>query len=461
MNHDYKPDNGPIMTRRGCCGKRAHKLEAYDWLSDLPHSIQQNDYVEVQFKNTRKGIFYNQEGLELKKGDMVAVDASPGHDIGMVSLTGNLVLRRMAALRMTPDPEQIRKLFRLARPSDMERYEEAKSREHETMIRSRQIAAELNLDMKIGDVEYQGDGNKAIFYYIADERVDFRKLIKVLAEAFHVRIEMKQIGARQEAGRIGGVGPCGRALCCASWMTAFRSVNTTAARIQDLTMNPQMLTGQCSKLKCCANFEVDVYLDAKRSLGVPNCALETEEGTYYLFKSDALARLVTYSKEEHAPVGLITVSVERAIEVERLNKQGQKPTTLIEGEESKGIDSKDILGDNSLTRFDGKRDSKPRKRARGPIAQNREDGRGDREDRQRRRNGRVASKEKVRENKPYNEKGNPGKENNHNSSNKSADGAKGNYREQARPRRNGNNYVQRERPAHRSSKEAKAENVSK
>lgn len=355
MNHDYKQDNSPTISPKGCCGRGGSKLESYDWLSDLPATAQQNDYVEVQFKNTRKGYYYNEAGLPLKKGDMVAVEASPGHDIGRVSLTGSLVLRRMIALHIDPTQTEFKKIFRIAKPTDLEKYQEAKSREHTTMIESRKIASDLNLDMKIGDVEYQGDGNKAIFYYIADERVDFRNLIKVLAEVFRVRIEMKQIGARQEAGRIGGIGPCGRSLCCSSWMTGFRSVNTSAARIQDLTMNPQMLTGQCSKLKCCTNFEVNTYLEAKRKLPVSDRVLETEEGAYHLFKTDILAGLLTYSKEAHAPVDLVTISVARAVEIVELNKRNEKPASLAgEANTTVTIDSKDILEDNSLTRFDKK-----------------------------------------------------------------------------------------------------------
>lgn len=220
------------------CGRQDNKLNTYDWMADIPGNSEEQDMVEVQFKNTRKGYFKNSNHLKLEKGDIVAVEASPGHDIGTVTLTGRLVPLQMRKANIKPDAE-IRRVYRKAKPVDMEKYEEAKSREHATMIRSRQIAADLGLQMKIGDVEYQGDGNKAIFYYIADERVDFRQLIKVLAEAFRVRIEMKQIGARQEAGRIGGIGPCGRELCCATWMTNFISVSTGAARYQDISLNPQ------------------------------------------------------------------------------------------------------------------------------------------------------------------------------------------------------------------------------
>ena len=247
------------------CGRQDKQLNTYDYLADVPGNATLTDLVEVQFKNTRKGYFRNDNHLPLEKGDMVAVEASPGHDIGVVTLTGQLVPLQMKKANLKTGTE-IKRIYRKARPADLEKYEEAKSREQDTMIRSRQIAKELQLDMKIGDVEYQGDGNKAIFYYIADARVDFRKLIKVLADAFRVRIEMRQIGARQEAGRIGGIGPCGRELCCATWMKNFNSVSTVAARFQDISPNPQKLAGQCAKLKCCLNYEVDTYVEAARRL---------------------------------------------------------------------------------------------------------------------------------------------------------------------------------------------------
>ena len=225
------------------------KLHCHNWLADVPGGMADDELVEVQFKNTRKGFFRNTTHLDLCIGDMVAVEASPGHDIGQVTLTGKLVGLQMRRAGVKPDTE-LKRVFRKAKCGDLEKYEEAKARENDTMIRARKIAADLRLNMKIGDVEYQGDGNKAIFYYIADERVDFRQLIKVLAETFHIRVEMRQIGARQEAGRIGGIGPCGRPLCCASWMTNFVSVGTAAARFQDISLNPQKLAGQCAKLKC-------------------------------------------------------------------------------------------------------------------------------------------------------------------------------------------------------------------
>ena len=250
----------------GCagCGNKCDtrcNLNSFNWLDDVPGGKNDFDIVEVHFKNTRRGFYRNSAKLDLKQGDVVAVEANPGHDIGTVALTGNLVKLQMKRTRLRPDAEILR-IFRKAKPADLERFEQAKAKEIDTMIRSRKIAKDLGLEMKIGDVEYQGDGNKAIFYYIADGRVDFRQLIKVLADVFKIRVEMKQIGARQEAGRIGGIGPCGRPLCCASWMSTFVSVATSAARYQEVSLNPQKLAGQCAKLKCCINFEVDTYVVA-------------------------------------------------------------------------------------------------------------------------------------------------------------------------------------------------------
>ena len=332
-------------------------MSSYDWLNDIPESLQSSDLVEVQFKNTRKGSYLNTERIDLYKGDIVAVESTTGHDIGEVTLTGKLAELAMKNHRYRPDKGEFLHVYRVARPGDLERWEEAKRREEPTMIQARQIASSLGLDMKIGDVEYQGDGNKAIFYYIADGRVDFRQLIRVLADTFHVRIEMKQIGARQEAGRIGGIGPCGRQLCCSSWMTTFSSVSTGAARVQDITMNPQKLTGQCGKIKCCMNFEVNAYAEAQRSLPDREVVLETSSDSYYHFKTDHFQRQVTYSTVRNAPVRLVTISAERAFEVISLNRRGERPEHLEAdaGEERRSSRSSDILADNSLTRFDRER----------------------------------------------------------------------------------------------------------
>lgn len=332
-------------------------MSSYDWLNDIPESLQSSDLVEVQFKNTRKGYYLNTERIDLYKGDIVAVESTTGHDIGEVTLTGKLAELAMRNHRYRPDKGEFLHIYRVARPGDLERWEEAKRREEPTMIQARQIASSLGLDMKIGDVEYQGDGNKAIFYYIADGRVDFRQLIRVLADTFHVRIEMKQIGARQEAGRIGGIGPCGRQLCCSSWMTTFSSVSTGAARVQDITMNPQKLTGQCGKIKCCMNFEVNAYAEAQRSLPDREVVLETSSDSYYHFKTDHFQRQITYSTVRNAPVRLVTISAERAFEVISLNRRGERPEHLEAdaGEERRSSRSSDILADNSLTRFDRER----------------------------------------------------------------------------------------------------------
>ena len=347
------------LCARGC-GRSNRPLNTYDYLADMPGNEEWTDLVEVQFKNTRKGYFHNENHLPLVIGDMVAVEASPGHDIGVVTLTGQLVPLQMKKANLKPGTE-IRRIYRKARPVDLEKYEEAKAREQDTMIRSRQIAKELELNMKIGDVEYQGDGNKAIFYYIADARVDFRKLIKVLAEEFHVRIEMKQIGARQEAGRIGGFGPCGRELCCATWMKNFNSVSTAAARFQDISPNPQKLAGQCAKLKCCLNYEADAYVEAFRQLPPRDVQLETADATYFYFKADILAQQVTYSTDKRLAANLVTISVQRAHQIIELNKAGERPLYLEEQGPQEPQRPIDLVEQEDLTRFDRNRKKKNRK----------------------------------------------------------------------------------------------------
>jgi cell fate regulator YaaT (PSP1 superfamily) len=340
------------------CGRQDKQLNSYDWLADLPGNEESTDLVEVQFKNTRKGYYHNSNALPLDKGDVVAVEASPGHDIGVVSLTGQLALLQMKRANLKSEAD-IKRIYRKVKQVDMDKYEEAKGREHDTMIRSRQIAKDLGLQMKIGDVEYQGDGNKAIFYYIADGRVDFRQLIKVLADAFHVRIEMKQIGARQEAGRIGGIGPCGRELCCATWMKNFVSVSTNAARLQDISLNPQKLAGQCAKLKCCLNYEADLYVEANKHLPSRETTLETADGTFYFFKADILSGQITYSTDKHLAANLVTISSRRAFEVVAMNRKGEKPTALDEKTEEPPR-SADLVEQDSLTRFDKRKKKRPR-----------------------------------------------------------------------------------------------------
>jgi len=341
------------------------QLNTYDYLADVPGNNEVTDLVEVQFKNTRKAYFHNTENLPLKKGDIVAVESNPGHDIGVVSLTGKLVPLQMKHANLKAN-EEIRKIYRLARESDMERYAEAKAREHDTMIQSRQIAKDLGLEMKIGDVEYQGDGNKAIFYYIADGRVDFRQLIKVLADTFHVRIEMKQIGARQEAGRIGGFGPCGRELCCAGWLKNFQSVGTGAARFQDLSLNPQKLAGQCAKLKCCMNYEVDQYVECFRKLPPRDVMLYTQDTDYYHFKADILSQRVTYSTDRRNAANLVTISAERAHAVIEMNKRGEKPLSLEEGGHKMPERPIDLATQEDLNRFDNKKKRKKKHKNKPP-----------------------------------------------------------------------------------------------
>jgi cell fate regulator YaaT (PSP1 superfamily) len=358
-----------IMTGcdRGLCkeaiGRQDRQLNTYDWLADVPGNTDTTDLVEVQFKHTRKGYYHNANKLELKKGDIVAVEANPGHDIGVVTLTGRLAQLQLKKANLKSS-DDIKRIYRIARPVDMEKFHEAKSREHATMIESRQIAKNLGLKMKIGDVEYQGDCNKAIFYYIADERVDFRQLIKDLAATFHVRIEMKQIGARQEAGRIGGTGPCGRELCCATWMKNFVSVGTSAARYQDISLNPQKLAGMCAKLKCCLNYEVDDYIEAGRSLPSKDILLQTEDSDYYYFKSDILAGMVTYSTDKNIAANLETITAERAKQVIEMNRRGEKPLSLqADGGSKEPKGPIDLATQENINRFDRvkKKKKKPRK----------------------------------------------------------------------------------------------------
>ena len=361
-----------IVTSKPTCGGDGRtaprgKLHCYNWLEDVPGGFADFDMVEVQFKNTRKGFYKNSTNIPLEKGDMVVVEASPGHDVGEVTLTGKLVALQMKRANIKPDAE-IKRIYRKAKPADMEKFEEAKSRENDTMIKSRKIAEDLKLNMKIGDVEYQGDGNKAIFYYIADERVDFRQLIKVLADTFHVRIEMKQIGARQEAGRIGGIGPCGRPLCCSSWMTSFVSVATSAARYQDISLNPQKLAGQCAKLKCCLNFEVDAYVESVKKLPSREVRLETADATYYHFKTDIFKREMTYSTDKSIPANLVTLDADRVFEIISMNKNGEKPLKLQRDGESKPepvSEFGDIIGQDGITRFDKKKKKKRKPKDRG------------------------------------------------------------------------------------------------
>ena len=329
------------------------KLHEEDWLEAYPDT-RPTDIFEVRFKNTRRGFYQNVNNLDLKRGDIVAVEAAPGHDIGVISLTGDMVLKQMRRTGFNPQNGEFRKIYRKAKPYDIERWQEAIALEHETMIASRQIAADMGLNMKIGDVEYQGDKIKAIFYYIADERVDFRELIKVFAERFHIRIEMKQIGARQEAGRIGGLGACGRELCCASWMSTFSSVTTGAARTQDLSLNPQKLAGQCSKLKCCMMYEYDLYAEARKEMPRLREPLQTAEGEWYLVKSDILAGTMTFSSSKETMSNLETLPVWRVKEVLAMNRAGKHPEQLQDADSvDERIEEPTYRAEeDSITRFD-------------------------------------------------------------------------------------------------------------
>ncbi len=356
---------------RGICTKKTgtcSKLQVTDWLQDLKNITNPDEIIEVRFKNTRKDYYRNVNNLKIKVGDLVAVEANPGHDIGTVSLKGDLVLEQMKKHKVTLVNGELRKIYRLAKPVDIDKWKEAISLEHQTMIRSRQITAELDLDMKIGDVEYQGDKTKAIFYYIADGRVDFRQLIKVLAENFRIRVEMKQIGARQEAGRIGGIGPCGRELCCATWVCNFVSVSTNAARYQEISLNPQKLAGQCGKLKCCLNFEVDSYVDAQKDFPPNNIPLETEKGIYVFQKADIFNGIYWYALDNEAPSNQVPVAIGNVAKIQRINKKGIKPEMLQTDEPSLPETPKDkfqdVVGQDSLSRFDKPRKKHPRKKRR-------------------------------------------------------------------------------------------------
>ena len=352
-NIKQQPQVVPVIDHRLLAGK----LTVYNWMKDTPEGCTPSEIVEVRFKNTRKGFYLNNSNLKLDIGDIVAVEAALGHDIGIVSLTGELVREQMRLKKVDLERNPLKKIYRKAKPHDIEKWQQAIALEHDTMIRSRIIAADLGLDMKIGDVEYQGDKTKAIFYYIANDRVDFRKLIKILAETFHIRIEMKQIGARQEAGRIGGIGSCGRKLCCSTFITNFISVSTSAARYQDISLNPQKLAGQCGKLKCCLNYEVDAYIDEQKDFPSTNIWLNTGEGMLYHQKTDIFGRNMSYSFDKEGRSTLIKLSVARVKEIIAMNKRGQIPAKAIdsEKEEQVNIGYTDGVGEESLNRFDEKK----------------------------------------------------------------------------------------------------------
>ncbi len=440
-----------------CCkavGRQDRQLNTYDWLADVPGNAESTDLVEVQFKNTRKGYYHNVNNLDLQKGDVVAVEANPGHDIGVVTLTGRLVKLQIKKANLK-SMDDIKRIYRIAKQVDLDKAKEAKSREHATMIQSRQIAKGLGLKMKIGDVEYQGDGNKAIFYYIADERVDFRQLIKVLADTFHVRIEMKQIGARQEAGRIGGTGPCGRELCCATWMKNFVSVSTNAARFQDISLNPQKLAGMCAKLKCCLNYEVDNYVEASKKMPPRDAVLQTADGDYYQFKVDILAGLITYSTDKNLAANLETISAERAKEIIEMNRQGEKPVSLLEnGKVKTSSKSSDLLAEADLSRFDKAKKKKKNNRNNRNRPQQGEKAQG---------NNRPQQGEKPQGNNPSQEEKAPqGERPQHNQGERSQNGRSDNRRRNSRNRPQGEKPQGNNRPqGEKKEKKDKPEKTEK
>ncbi len=370
----------------GTCGTGGcNKLNVFNWLSDmqLPMGQQPFDVVEVRFKGSRKEFYRNKENVELKTGDVVAVEASPGHDVGVVSLAGELVRFQLKKKFVNESSDQIHTLYRKARLADVEKWNEVKDQEDQVLHRSRTIIQGLKLQMKLSDVEFQGDGKKATFYYTAEDRVDFRELIKKLAEEFHTRVEMRQIGMRQEAARLGGIGSCGRELCCATWLTDFKTVTTSAARYQNLSLNPAKLAGQCGKLKCCLNYELDTYTDALRNFPSTNVKLETEKGTATHIKTDIFKRIMWYtymsqrSEDEQVESGdsgsWISISIARVNEIIELNKQKIKPPDLKtaddEEEEIEELpDYENVVGQDSINRMDhlrGKKKKKKKKRRDG------------------------------------------------------------------------------------------------
>lgn len=365
----------------GSCGTYGcNKLDVWDWLADLamPEGFEPFDAVEIRFKSSRKAFYRNDKKLPLQTGDVVAVDANPGHDVGVVVATGELVRMQMRKKSIDPNDREIRKIYRKASPEDIERWRVARGNESDTMFKARTMATALGLQMKISDVEYQGDNAKATFFYTADDRVDFRQLIKDMAETFRVKIEMRQIGARQEAGRVGGIGSCGRELCCSTWLTDFRSVSTSAARYQQLSLNPQKLAGQCGKLKCCLNYELDSYLEAVKDFPDFNTRLKTKKANAFCIKTDIFLRKMWFVYEGESSDSPICLNVEQVKEIQEKNRQGILPDNLKMFEEvvviEKVHDYENVVGQDSLNRFDNKkgdsRNKKKRKKPRNPNQPN-------------------------------------------------------------------------------------------
>ncbi len=349
VSHDAESGETSCTYRAGCC-----KLGDYNWLKDAQDGSC-DGLFEVRFKNTRKGIYINDSPQNIRLGDLVMVEATTGLDLGIVTLEGPIVGRQMKCKGIDPKTAVFKKIYRKARQTDIERWQEAIAREQETMIKARSIAAEMGLEMKIGDVEFQGDGTKAIFYYIADGRVDFRQLIKAFAEEFHIRIEMKQIGARQEAGLIGGLGVCGRELCCANYISSFQSISTAAARCQDLSLNPQKLAGQCGKLKCCLNYEVATYLDAQSRIPKVSEPLDFQDGPAYLRKTDILKEVMYFSYDRTSDAQLYPLSASEVREIIKMNRNGVKPESLRSEPEPVSPEFVTAVGDDSISRFDSPR----------------------------------------------------------------------------------------------------------
>ena len=363
---DCEDGTTEVTYREGCC-----KLPVHNYLRDIS-SLEYADVFEVRFKNTRKGYYKNESGQSVRQGDKVVVEAASGYDLGFVSLEGPLVVKQMQRRRIDPASYEFKKIYRKARPSDIEKWMAATAREQATMIEARRIAATMGLDMKIGDVEFQGDGTKAIFYYIADGRVDFRQLIKVFAEEFRIKIEMKQIGARQEAGLIGGIGVCGRALCCANYVTHLKSIHTSAARCQDLSLNPQKLAGQCGKLKCCINYEVPVYLDAQSRIPKVSEPLEFEDGLAYLRKTDILAEMMYFSYDKSSDANLYPVPAAEVKEIQKMNRNGIRPVSLIPDVEPSSPEFITAVGEGSISRFDSPKKKRKNRKSRDK-AQNKQE----------------------------------------------------------------------------------------
>lgn len=367
----------------GACGiNGCNKLNVFDWLAGIesPSGVKPMGIAEVRFKNTRKEFFRNSENIDLAIGEAVAVEVASGHDIGVVSLTGELVRVQMDIKGISPDSKDLKKIYRKAKPADIDKWRSAQALEQDTMLKTRKIASELKLQMKISDVEYQGDKNKATFYYTADDRVDFRELIKILADTFKVRIEMKQIGARQEAGRLGGIGDCGRELCCSTWLTDFRTVSTSAARYQQLSLNPMKLAGQCGKLKCCLNYELDAYIDAIKDFPSTDKWLKTKKGDAIHQKTDIFKRMMWYAYKDDRDT-FIPLTVDRVKEVLALNEKGVFPEELKEFVEvvkaEKKYDYENVVGQDALTRFDKNKDKKKKHKNRPPGKQGKgQEGRG-------------------------------------------------------------------------------------